>query len=70
MASTDFWVVSDSGLSQPFLANSPPSWTPTGEGEAHRPGDRDTGLLLGLVRRRAEVRGADDLVELEQRGVR
>lgn len=42
----------------------------TGEREAHRPGDRDTGLLLGLVRGRAEVRGADDLVELEQRGVR
>ena len=42
----------------------------TGERETHRPGDRDARLLLGLVRGGAEVRGADDLVELEQRGVR
>ena len=40
-----------------------------GEGEPHRPGDGDTGLLLRLVGGRAEVRGGDDLVELEERGV-
>ncbi len=42
----------------------------TGEREAHRAGDGDTGLLLRLVRGGTEVRGGDDLVELEQRGVR
>ena len=31
--------------------------------------DRDAGLLLRLVGRRAEVRGGDDVVELEQRRV-
>ena len=40
-----------------------------GEREAHRAGDRDARLLLRLVRGGAEVRGADDLVELEERGV-
>ena len=42
----------------------------TGEREAHRLGDRDARLLLRLVSRGAEVRGAHDLVELEERGVR
>ena len=42
----------------------------TGERQPHRAGDRDTRLLLRLVGGGAEVRGADDLVELEQRGVR
>ena len=41
----------------------------TGEREAHRPGDRDAGLLLGLVGRGAEVRGGDDVLELEERAV-
>ncbi len=36
------------------------------EREAHRLRDRDTGLLLGLVRRRAEVRGELDRGEVEQ----
>ena len=40
------------------------------EGEAHALGDRDAGLLLGLVGRGAEVRRDDDVVELEQRAVR
>ena len=40
-----------------------------GEREAHRAGDRDAGLLLRLVGGGAQVRGGDDLVELEQRGV-
>ena len=40
-----------------------------GEREAHRPGDGDAGLLLGLVGGGAEVRGDHDVVELEQRGV-
>ncbi|CAO0830338.1 hypothetical protein SMICM17S_02097 [Streptomyces microflavus] len=42
----------------------------TGEREADGLGDRDARLLLGLVGGGAEVRGADDLVELEERGVR
>lgn len=41
-----------------------------GQREADGPGDRDARLLLRLVGGGAEVRGADDLVELEQRGVR
>ena len=40
-----------------------------GEREPHRPGDRDAGLLLGLVGGGAEVRGGDDVLELEERGV-
>ena len=40
-----------------------------GEREPDGPGDRDAGLLLRLVRGGAEVRGDDDLVVLEQRGV-
>ena len=37
------------------------------EGEAHRPGDGDAGLLLGLVGRGAEVRRDDDGLVLEER---
>ena len=41
----------------------------TGQGEPHRAGDRDAGLLLRLVGGGAQVRGGHDVVELEQRGV-
>ena len=40
-----------------------------GEGQAHRPGHRDAGLLLRLVGRGAEVRGDDDVLEGEERRV-
>ena len=40
-----------------------------GEREAHRPRDRDAGLLLRLVGAGAEVRRRDDVLELEQRRV-
>ena len=36
------------------------------ERQPHGPGDRDAGLLLGLVGRGAEVRGGDDVLELEE----
>ena len=40
-----------------------------GQREPHRPGDRDAGLLLRLVGGGAEVRGGDDVLELEERRV-
>ena len=40
-----------------------------GEREPHRAGDRDPGLLLGLVGGGAEVRRGDDVLELEERRV-
>ena len=40
-----------------------------GEREAHRAGDRDAGLLLGLVGGGAEVGGGDDVLQLEERRV-
>ncbi len=40
-----------------------------GQGQPHRPGDRDAGLLLRLVGAGAQVRRGDDRVELEQRRV-
>ena len=39
------------------------------EGQPHRLRDRDAGLLLGLVGAGAEVRGGDDVLELEERAV-
>ena len=39
------------------------------ERQPDRLGDRDAGLLLRLVGGRAEVRGGDDVLELEQRRV-
>ena len=36
------------------------------EGESHRPGDRDAGLLLCFIGGRTEVRGHDDVLESKQ----
>ena len=53
-----------------------PPWTLTASGtsspderEPHRPRDRDAGLLLRLVGGGAQVRGGDDVLELEERAV-
>jgi len=42
----------------------------TGQGEPHRAGDGDAGLLLRLVGGRPEVRRGHDVVELEEGAVR